>query len=186
MVNLIVNIVYGYVFQSFYTGYVYNKIKNTKGISSMIIFFISNMIAFGLQSFTYNNYYATLLITASMFYILYALFHKEWKQITNFFLILNIMLVTSIVTAIPIIFVGYNFIALLINFVELIIIMFALSKIDISKIHKIILLNWNRSKNNKIKSVTIRNITLILVCIMITLINIFVNNIFINLYQSVL
>lgn len=186
MLNMVVNIIYAFVIQNIYAGYVFNKLKNVKGVSSMIIFFISNMIAFGLQSFTYNNYYATFLITAAIFYVLYALVHKEWKQITNFFLILNIMLVTSIITAIPMIFVGYNVIALLINISELILIMFLLNKIDINKKYKKILQNWNRNGSNKIKSVTIRNITLILVCLMITLINVFVNNIFINIYQTVL
>ena len=186
MLNLIVNILYGFVFQGLYTGYVYNKIKGVNYKSTYIIYMISYIIGSILTSFNYNFIYYSMIFISIIFYVLYSFIHKEWKQITNMFLILNIMLLTSILTALPIIFIGYNNYYILVNLIELIIIMILCNKLNVNKIYKVVVMNWNRTNNNKIKSVTIRNFVLISIYILITLINLFINGYFINIYQNLL
>lgn len=186
MLNLIVNILNGFIFQSIYVGYVYNRIKNVNYKSTYFIYLICYIIGALTTSFNYNFIYYSMIIVSALFYIIYALIHKEWKQITNFILMLNIHLITSILTAIPILLFGYNNLYLLINFVELITIMIICKKIDINKIYKLIINNWNRTLNNKVKSVTIRNFSLIFIYIFITLINFFVNSYFISIYSKLL
>lgn len=186
MLNLVVNILYGLIGQSVYTGYVYNKIKNKKYKLSWVILLVSTLISFAFSKYTYNYMYITYILISAFYYLMFAFIYKEWKQITNFFLILNIMLITSILTAVPIMFVGYNKYSLFMNMAELVIFTIVIYFIPFNKLYKFILKNWNRTNNNKIKSVTIRNIILILVCIFITVVNIILNNFIINSYQSVL
>ena len=186
MLNLIVNILNGFIFQSIYVGYVYNKIKNVNYKSTYFIYLICYIIGATITSFNYSFIYYSMIIVSIMFYITYSIIHKEWKQITNFILMLNIHFVTSILTAIPILIFGYNSLYLLINFIMLITIMIICKKVNINKIYKIFIKNWNRTMNNKIKSVTIRNLSLILIYILITLINYFVNSYFIYIYSSLL
>lgn len=186
MLNLIVNIFNGFIFQSIYVGYVYNRFKNVKYKSTYLIYLICYLIGAVITSFNYSFIYYSMIIVSALFYILYSLIHNEWKQITNFILMLNIHFITSIVTAIPIMLFGYNTLYLFINFVELIIIMIICKKVNINKIYKTINMNWNRTMNNKIKSVTIRNFSLIFIYIFITLINFFVNSYFIFIYSKLL
>jgi len=186
MVNLIVNVIYGFIFQSIYVAYVYNKIKNVNYISTYIIYFFCYLAGAFITSFDYSFIYYSMIIVSTIFYILYSFIHKEWKQITNFFLMLNILLLTSILTAIPILFLKYNVVSLIFNAFELVLIMLVVKYANINRIYKIITGNWNRAMNNKIKSVTLRNAILIIVCLSISLINFFINNYFINIYNNIL
>lgn len=186
MLNMVVNVIYGFIFQSMYVGYVYNRIKNINYKSTYIIYLISYILGSIITSFNYSFIFYSMIIMSIIFYIIYSIIHKEWKQITNFFLILNILTLTSIVTAIPLIFLKYNIISLIFNFMELLVIMLFVKKYNFNKLYKKLMQNWNRTSSNKIKSVTIRNFILIVLCISITLINLFINNYFINIYNSIL
>lgn len=186
MLNLIVNILYGFIGQSLYTGYVYNKIKGKNYKLSWILVLISTLLGFIFPKFTYNYMYITYIVIAVIFYILFAVIYKQWHQITNFFLILNIMLITSILTALPIIFIGYNKYYIIANVAVLLAIMVIVHFIPFNKFYKFVLKNWNRTSNNKIKSVTLRNLLLVAICIFITIINIILSNFIINSYQSIL
>lgn len=186
MLNLIINILFGYGLETIYFGYAFNKIKGVSYKSTYLIFLISYIISSIIASFNFINHYYVYIVVAFIFYILYAVVHKEFKQITNFFLILNIQLISSIITAIPIIFIGYNNLYLLINIIINILLLILIKYIPINKLYKTIIQNWNRTNHNKIKSVTIRNFTLIIIYIFVTLINMFVNGIFIDIYQKLL
>lgn len=185
MLNLVVNIVFGFGLETIYFGYIYNNIKNVKYKSTYIYYLISSILSFLIQNFTYNNLYLTYIFIALIFYILYAITHKEWKQITNFFLMLNIILISSILTTIPILIFGYNSISFILNRLEMLLILLIVKKINLNKLYKLIIRNWNRTTNNKIKSVSVRNFTMIFIYIFLTFINIFVNDFFMNIYKSV-
>ena len=186
MLNLIVNILSGYVLETIYFGYIFNKTKGIKYKSTYILFLISYIIGSISASFSFTNHYYVYIVVAFVFYILYAIIHKEYKQITNFFLMLNILLFSSILTTIPILIFGYNMTSFLLNRLEMIIILIIINKININKYYKLIIKNWNRATHNKIKSVTLRNFTLIIICILVTLINLFINNIFMDMYTNIL
>ncbi len=186
MLNLVINILFGYGLETLYFGYAFNKIKGVNYKSTYLIFLISYILSAIIASFNFINHYYVYIVVAIIFYIIYAIVHKEYKQITNFFLMLNIQLVSSIITAIPILFIGYNNLYLVINIIVNIILLILIKFIPINKCYKVIIQNWNRTNHNKIKSVTIRNFTLIIIYIFVTLINMFVNGIFINIYQKLL
>ena len=57
MVNLIVNVIYGFIFQSIYVAYVYNKIKNVNYISTYIIYFFCYLAGAFITSFNYSFIY---------------------------------------------------------------------------------------------------------------------------------
>jgi len=186
MLNLIVNIIFGYGLETIYFGYAFNKIKGVKYKSTYLLFLISYIVSFLLQNFTYNNLYLTYIFIGLIFYILYAILHKEWKQITNFFLILNLILISSIIMAIPILFLGYNAVYLNLNIILNIILLIIFKILPLNKYYKDFIQNWNRTTHNKIKSVTMRNFTMIFVYTFVTLVSMFVNEIFINIYQKIL
>lgn len=185
MLNLVVNIIFGFGLETIYFGYIFNNIKNEKYKTTYIYYLISSILSFLLQNFTYNNLYLTYIFIALIFYVLYAITHKEWKQITNFFLMLNIILISSILTTIPILIFGYNSLSFVLNRLEMLVILFVVKKINLNKLYKLIIRNWNRTTNNKIKSVSVRNFTMIFIYIFLTFINIFVNEFFMNIYKSV-
>lgn len=186
MLNLIINVLFGYGLETFYFGYAFNKIKGVNYKSTYLLFLISYVISAIIASFNFVNHYYVYIVVALIFYILYAIVHKEWKQITNFFLMLNIQLISSIITAIPILFIGYNNYYLILNIVINLLLIVLIKIIPFNKLYKLIISNWNRTTHNKIKSVTIRNFTLIIIYIFVTLINMFVNGVFINIYQKLL
>lgn len=186
MLNLIVNIIFGYGLETLYFGYAFNKIKGVKYKSTYLLFLISYIVSFLLQKFTYNNLYLTYIMIAALFYLLYAIVHKEFKQITNFFLILNLILISSIIMAIPILILGYNAIYLNLNIILNIILLILFIKLPLDKYYKSLIQNWNRTTHNKIKSVTMRNFTMIFIYTFVTLINMFVNGVFMSIYQKLL
>lgn len=186
MLNLIVNIIFGYGLETLYFGYAFNKIKGNNYKSTYMLFLISYIISSICASFSFINHYYVYILVAFVFYILYAIIHKEYKQITNFFLMLNILLFSSIITAIPIIFIGYNQYYLIINIIINLLLLLILKLLPVNKYYKFIISNWNRTAHNKIKSVTIRNFTMIIICILVTLINLFINNIFMGMYTNIL
>lgn len=186
MLNLIVNIVFGYGLETLYFGYAFNKIRGVKYKSTYLIYLISSIIPFALQRFTYNNLYLTYILISVVFYFQYAILHKEFKQITNFFLMLNLILFSSIIMAIPMLFLGYNTIYLYVNIILNIILIILVKILPLNKFYRLIVQNWNRTTHNKIKSVTVRNFTMIIVYSLVTLINVFVNEIFINIYSKIL
>ena len=186
MLNLIINILFGYGLETIYFGYAFNKIKGVNYKSTYFIYLISSIIPFVFQKFTYNNLYLTYILIALFFYLMYAVIHKEYRQITNFFLMLNLILISSIIMAIPMFFVGYNQNYLIINIVMNLILIVVVKYAPLNNIYKTIIQNWNRTNHNKIKSVTIRNFTMILIYTFVTLINVFVNEIFMNIYKNIL
>lgn len=184
MMNLVVNILFGHILEIIYTSFVYNSIKSKSCKSTYIIYAISYIVSAILICFSYNSIYLMYIYISVIFYIINAIYKKQWHQITNMLLMLNILLITSILTAIPIIFFGYNVMTLIITRIELILFMLVSNKI--SSFYKFWLNNWNRTLNNKIKSVSIRNFTLLTIYVSITLINIFLNELFLHIYNKII
>ena len=182
MLNLIVSIVFGYGLETLYCGYAFNKIKNIKSKRTYILFLICYILGAIIINFTINNVYYLYIMIAFMFEII----NKMKFIITNAFLMLNIMLLSSTITTIPILLFGYNSLSLILNRAELILFILLIKILPFNRIHKFIVSNWNRTTNNKVKSVTIRNLILIVIFILITIINMFINNILMNIYQSIL
>lgn len=186
MLNLIVNIIFGYVLEVLFFGYAFNKIKGIKSKKTYIIYFISYILGAIVIQFTFKNIYYGYIFTSFVFEILNCILNKNKFNITNVFLLLNLILINSIILAIPILIVGYNNLYLIINIFLTILLFVAIKILPLNKYYKVIIENWNRTTHNKIKSVTIRNLTMIIIYTFVTLINIFVNDIFINIYQKLL
>ena len=186
MLSLIVNIVFGYILETLFFGYAFNKIKGIKSKRTYIIFLICYVLGAIIINFTINNVYYLYIMIAFMFEIINKIIDKRKFIVTNAFLMLNIMLLSSTITTIPILLFGYNSLSLILNRAEIIIMIILIKYLPINKIHKLVVSNWNRTANNKVKSVTIRNLILIVIFILITIINMFINNILMNIYQSIL
>lgn len=186
MLNLIVNIIFGYGLETLYFGYSFNKIKGVNYKSTYIIYLISYIIGAIIIQFTFKNIYYGYIITSFLFEILYMFFHKNKFNITNVFLMLNILLITSIMLAIPILIIGYNNLYLILNIILTIFLFILVKILPLNKFYRLIVQNWNRTTHNKIKSVTVRNFTMIVIYIFVTLINMFVNEYFINIYSKLL
>ena len=186
MLNLIVNIIFGYVLETLFFSYTFNKIKSVSYKSTYIIFLITYIISAIIVNFSFNNVYFFYILIALIFEIIYSKIHKQKYNILNVLLMLNLLLISSIITTIPILIYGYNITSFIINRIEIIILLILVKLLPLEKIYKIITSNWNRTMNNRIKSVTIRNFTLIIICISITLVNIFLNEIFLRIYNNIL
>lgn len=186
MLNLIVNIVWGFICQTIYFAGIFNKFKGKKYISTYFIFLVSYIIGMISQNFTYDHIYIAYIVIATVFSILYAIIHKIKYKITDMLLMLNTILISSILTGIPILFVGYNKIYFIINVIEIIILFIIFMTLPLNKLYNFIVPNWNRTNNNKIKSITLRNFIMISCYLSITLINIFLNEVFLNIYQKLL
>ena len=186
MANLIVNIIFGYGFETIYCGYAFNKIKNIKSRKTYLIFLISYILCSIIVNFTFNNIFYLYIILSFMFGIINSIANKTKFNITDVFLLLNILLTTSLILAIPIIFIGYNKYYLIINIIGNILLLFLIKLLPLNKYYKIVVNNWNRTSSNKIKSVTIRNLTLIIIYFLISLVNIFLNVYFLNIYSNIL
>jgi len=186
VLNLIINILFGYGVETLYFGYAYNKIKQLDYKSTYIVYLISYVIGAIIIQFTFNNIYIGYIITSFLFEIINNCVHKQKFNITNVFLILNLLLISSILTTIPILIFGYNMVSFIINRLEIITLLILIKFTPIEKLYNLIVNNWNRKANNKIKSVTIRNFTLITIYTLITIINVFVCNVLLNIYQSIL
>jgi len=186
MLNLIVNIIFGYGLETIYFGYAFNKIKGISNKKTYLIYFISYILGAIIIQFTFKNIYYGYIITSFLFEIINFILNKQKFDITNVFLILNLLLINSILLAIPILFIGYNNLYLFINIVLTIILFLLIKILPFNKYYKLIRDNWNRTTHNKIKSVTVRNFTMIIIYTLVTVINMFVNEIFINIYQKLL
>ena len=186
MLNLIVNILFGYVLETIYFGYTFNKIKGIKKKRTYFIYLISYVLAAVVIQFTFQNIYYGYMIASFVFEIIYCLTEKRKFNITNVFLLLNLIMINSIILAIPMLFVGYNNLYLIINIIITLVLLLLVKVLPLNKYYKIIVQNWNRTTHNKIKSVTVRNLTLIIIYSLVTIINVFVNEIFINIYQKLL
>ena len=186
MLNLIVNIIFGYGLETIYCGYVFNKIKNIKSKKTYLIFLISYILGSIIVNFTFNNIFYLYIVLSFVFGILSCLINKTKFNITDVFIMLNLLLVTSLILAIPILFIGYNKYYLIINIVGNLILLLISKLLPLNKYYKIIVQNWNRTSHNKIKSVTVRNLTLIIIYFLISLVNIFLNVCFLNIYSNIL
>lgn len=186
MANLIVNIIFGYGLETLYFGYFFNKVKDLKYKSTYIIFLLSYIISSIIVNFSFNNVYFFYILIAFIFELINSLFHKQKYNITNVFLLLNVMLFSSLLLAILMLFTGYNTLYLILNIICTILLIVLTKLLPLNKYYKFIISNWNRKTNNKIKSVTIRNFTMIIIYFLITIVNIFLNEFFLNIYQNIL
>lgn len=186
MANLIVNIIFGYILETIFFSYTFNKIKSVSYKSTYIIFLISYIISAIIVNFSFNNIYIFYISIAFIFALMYCLFHKQKYNITNALLMLNLLLISSILTTIPILIFGYNITSFILNRIEIILLLIIVKILPVENIYKLIISNWNRTVNNKIKSVTIRNFTMIIIYFLITIVNIFLNEFFLNIYQNIL
>ena len=97
MLNLIVNIIFGFGLETIYTGYCFNKIKDIKAKSTYIIFLICYIIGAIIINFTFNNINYLYIFIAFIFELIFSKLNKTKYNITNVFLMLNILLLTSII-----------------------------------------------------------------------------------------
>lgn len=181
VLNIIFNIMNIIIF-----AYSFNKIKNIHYKSTYFIFGISTILGGLITKFTYDYQIYCYILVSFIFTIIYKIFHKIKYEILDFILMFNLMLVYSLITAFPILFIGYNGIYMLLNMALLLNILLIMGTIDFNVIFSKIKSFWNRDRANpkKMKSITLRNLCLIFICIMTTGINVFINACFLKIYYT--
>lgn len=167
IVSSIINI----LFEVWFVYYNIIKIKNIK--NKKVVFYISLLISYILSSiligFAYKNQIYMLVINSILnFIIMKVLYNKI--NITDLFLTYYLVSLILFITIITTLVFGYNIGMLLINRVILLLLALYLHKL-IDKMYKIYIKNWNRGKNNKVKSVTIRSTTIIIANFILFLVN---------------
>ena len=95
MLNLVVNILWGFICQTIYFAGIFNKLKGKHYISTYFIFLAAYIIGMISQNFTYNHIYIAYIVISLVFSILYAITHKTKYKITDMLLMLNVILISS-------------------------------------------------------------------------------------------
>ena len=117
MLNMVVNVLFGYVLETIYFGYSFNKIKGIKSKKTYFIYLISYVLAAIIIQFTFQNIYYGYIIASFIFEMINCIVSKSKFNITNVFLLLNLIMINSIILAIPMLFIGYNNLYLIVNII---------------------------------------------------------------------
>lgn len=178
ILNLGINLLTMFLF-----GYTFNNFKGIRDKSTYPFVLISYILGMALTSFSYNSLVFAYIIFALIFSVLIGIKNKYYN-ILNMLLMLNIILFTSSITAIPILFVGYNYLYILINIIIILSLIAILWYNDFSTNYYNVYSCWNRELGNKYKSVTVRNFTIISINFGFMLMNLFIVNYFMNIYTN--
>ena len=125
------------------------------------------------QLFSYSIWFNVIYIFMS--FINLKVIYKEKAQITDIFLFMIasiILIFLSLICGVPKILFNINYLPLLITNRILMFGILYILKDKINNIYVKIFKNWNRNKENKIRSLTLRNISIICFNIMFCVINI--------------
>ena len=166
--------IFGNLFEILFISVMFYKIKGLKDkkvllfIGTFITYFLSGFIT----SYSYNNQYLSYLILNILTFIFLKFIYKEKINIIDLFVIYYIIMIINFSSLIPIILFKYNFLSYLIS--RFLLLIFLLISSKFNKFYRFYCYNWNRHKDNKIKSITVRNITIISCNLMLYIINYFV------------
>ena len=170
----ITGILLGTIFEIFFITVMFYKIKGLK--DKKILLFIGTFITYFLSgfitSYSYNNQYLFYLIFNVIYFFILKIIYKRNINIVDLFVIYYIEMILNFSCLLLMKIIGYNYVFLFTNRILLIIIMLVSNKFN--KLYRFYCYNWNRHKDNKVKSITVRNLTIISCNLMLYIINYFV------------
>lgn len=181
VISSIINI----LFEVWFIWYLVCKAKeiDNKKVITYILTTISYIIASIVINFTYKNQIYMLLVLALLIYIFMKIMFKKKFQISDLFIIYYIAATILLAAIITQLVFGYTFIALIIDRIILLSIALMFGK-HIRKLYKKYINNWNRGKENKIKSITLRNMSILFMNITIFAINSYILYYFLSLLNK--
>lgn len=178
---IITGILLGTIFEILFITVMFYKIKGLK--DKKILLFIGTFITYFLSgfitSYSYNNQYLFYIIFNVIYFFMLKLIYKKNINIVDFFVIYYIGMIMSFGCLILMKIFGYNYLSYMGSRIIFTILMLISSKFN--KLYKFYLYNWNRHKDNKIKSITTRNITIISCNLMLYIVNYLILNYFLKL-----
>lgn len=166
--------IFGNLFEIFFITVMFYKIKGLKDkkILLFIVTFITYFLSGFITSYSYNNQYLFYILFNVIYFFMLKLIYKKSINIVDFFIIYYIEMILNFSCLILLKIFEYNYISYILNRIILFVLMLISSKFN--NFYKFYCYNWNRHKDNKIKSITVRNITIISCNLMLYIINYFV------------
>ena len=166
--------IFGNLFEILFISIMFYKIKGLK--EKKILLFIGTFITYFLSgfitSYSYNNQYLFYILFNVIYFFILKLIYKKSINIVDFFIIYYIGMIMSFSCLILMKIFEYNYLSYIGS--RIILFMFLLISGKLNKIYRFYCYNWNRHKDNKVKSITVRNITIISCNLMLYIINYFV------------
>lgn len=172
--EFVTGILLGTIFEILFISVMFYKIKGLK--DKKILLFIATFITYFLSgfitSYSYNNQYLFYIIFNVMMFIFTKIIYKNKINILDLFIIYYIEMILNFSCLIVMVIFNYNDISYILS--RIILFIFMLISNRFHKYYKFYCYNWNRHKDNKIKSITVRNLTIISCNLMLYIINYFV------------
>ena len=176
--DFVLNILLGILFEIIFITLMIIKVKDIKDKKVKLFFnVLISYIASGLLvnfDTSYINQYIVYIVLSVLIYTGNKIIYKDKRNIIDLFFIYYIIMIINYTSLTSIKILNYNYLSMYLSRIILIIILF-FSK-EINKLYKITNKNWNRHKDNKIKSITLRNVFIIIANISLLIINYFLIN----------
>lgn len=159
--DFVLNILLGILFEVIFITLMIIKVKDIKDkkvklfFSVLTTYFLSGI----LINFTYNNQYIFYILFNIICFMFMKILYKEKVNIIDLFLIYFIEMILNFTSLICMKALDYNYYSMILNRFVLILIYYLPLKFN--NIYIKIKRNWNRHRNNKIKSITLRNLIII-------------------------
>ena len=159
--DFVLNILLGILFEIIFITLMTIKVKDIKDkkiklfFSVLTTYFLSGI----LINFTYNNQYIFYILFNIICFMFMKILYKEKVDIIDLFLIYFIEMILNFTSLICMKVLDYNYYSMILNRFVLILIYYL--PLRFNNIYIKIKRNWNRHRNNKIKSITLRNLIII-------------------------